>query len=91
MAFLSMSHRSFELLNGESDDDWRTVVEGFWSCGLDKQFEKGSSEFMSPVFHLCLPEVSGMAKEPRWKRMNLNVEANLHDAFKARQPQRARR
>lgn len=24
-----------------------------------------------------------MAKEPRWKRMNLNVEAGLHDAFKA--------
>jgi hypothetical protein len=24
-----------------------------------------------------------MAREPRWKRMNLNVEANLHDAFKA--------
>ncbi len=24
-----------------------------------------------------------MAKEPRWKRMNLNVETSLHDAFKA--------
>jgi ParG len=24
-----------------------------------------------------------MAKKPRWKRMNLNVEINLHDAFKA--------
>ena len=24
-----------------------------------------------------------MAKQPRWKRMNLNVETNLHDAFKA--------
>lgn len=24
-----------------------------------------------------------MAKQPRWKRMNLNVEAGLHDAFKA--------
>jgi hypothetical protein len=24
-----------------------------------------------------------MAKEPRWKRMNLNVEVSLHDAFKA--------
>ena len=24
-----------------------------------------------------------MAKEPRWKRMNLNVEADLHNAFKA--------
>jgi ParG len=24
-----------------------------------------------------------MAREPRWKRMNLNVETNLHDAFKA--------
>jgi hypothetical protein len=23
------------------------------------------------------------AKKARWKRMNLNVEANLHDAFKA--------
>lgn len=24
-----------------------------------------------------------MAQEPRWKRMNLNVETGLHDAFKA--------
>ena len=24
-----------------------------------------------------------MAREPRWKRMNLNVETGLHDAFKA--------
>ena len=24
-----------------------------------------------------------MAREPRWKRMNLNVETSLHDAFKA--------
>ena len=24
-----------------------------------------------------------MAKKPRWKRMNLNVEITLHDAFKA--------
>jgi ParG len=24
-----------------------------------------------------------MAREPRWKRMNLNVETNLHDSFKA--------
>ncbi len=24
-----------------------------------------------------------MAKEPRWKRMNLNVETSLHNAFKA--------
>ncbi len=29
------------------------------------------------------PEVSAMAKEPRWKRMNLNVETSLHDAFKS--------
>ena len=32
---------------------------------------------------LCARSRVNLRQEPRWKRMDLNVEANLHDAFKA--------
>ncbi len=36
-----------------------------------------------PAWFVAMRQLMHQFKEPRWKRMNLNGETNLHDAFKA--------